>query len=398
MTTAVLPETLAVARVAALPRERRWRGRRLLAVALVLSVAIHLAFTLWPVEDVVTPDDVPLTATITEMPPPPVATPAPPAPKPRRKSPVARPAPASVAEPVEPAVAAPAEPPAAAPASAPVTAPVLAEDVMPMESAAPPSAKTLPPRVDLSYKVYFGTQGFFVGDATYRFEHSGNRYRIHTVGQARGLAAILLRGQGRIESRGLITAGGLQPYEFSFERGDPVRREAALFDWETGIVTLNDQKSAVLELPTYDVLALMWQYYFTPPEGTVVAFSLATTRRVLKYTITREGTEMLRWANGEIETERWHRRSDDGKTDALVWLAPSLRYLPVKLRVVNTERGTAEVLLDSIRVDAAGNADGWAPNVSGVSDVLRPAARTAVEPAPPTTFAPGATFPTNTGN
>jgi hypothetical protein len=142
----------------------------------------------------------------------------------------------------------------------------------------------------------------------------------------------------------------------------------------------------------------MWQYYFTPPEGTVVAFSLATTRRVLKYTITREGTEMLRWANGEIETERWHRRSDDGKTDALVWLAPSLRYLPVKLRVVNTERGTAEVLLDSIRVDAAGNADGWAPNVSGVSDVLRPAARTAVEPAPPTTFAPGATFPTNTGN
>ena len=43
----------------------------------------------------------------------------------------------------------------------------------------------------------------------------------------------------------------------------------------------------------------------------------------------------------------------DGKTDAYVWLAPSLRYIPVKMRVVNTDRGTLEVLLRSIRVDEA---------------------------------------------
>ena len=72
-----------------------------------------------------------------------------------------------------------------------------------------------------------------------------------------------------------------------------------------------------------------------------------------RYTVTREETETIEWTQGTIDAERWHRRSDDGKTDAYVWLAPSLHYIPVKMRVVNTDRGTIEVLLDSIRVDEA---------------------------------------------
>ncbi len=398
MTSAIL----AASRAAALPRPP-WldapRRRRLLWLALALSLVVHLAVSLWPVEPARVPDDIPLTATITELPPPPSGAVVATTPKPKRRSPLAPPAP--VAE--STAIPSPAaEIPAAPVPQEPPPAPVLAEEVAPAPPSTNPAAqKTLPPRVDLAYKVFLGTQGFFVGDATYRFEHSGNRYRIHTVGQARGLAAMLLRGQGRLESRGLITAGGLQPYEFSFERSDSGKREAALFDWEAGIVALNDQKSAVLDLPTFDVLSLMWQYYFTPPDGTVVAFSLATTRRLVRYTITREGTEILRWGERDLETEKWHRRSNDGKTDAWVWLAPSLRHLPVKMRVVHTERGTAEVLLDAIKVDADGNGgtDAWAPDFADASRTLRPstAAAAAAAAPSPTKFAPGATFPTGTG-
>ena len=221
----------------------------------------------------------------------------------------------------------------------------------PAETAAEVPAKTLPPRVDLVYKAFLGTRGFMIGEAVYRFEHAANEYRISTVGEARGLAALFLRGQGRVESRGTITASGLQPLEFSVERGSRERRETALFDWETGIVTLHEQKTAALDLPTFDPLALMWQYYFSPPTEDQVSFALATTRRVTRYTLKREGTEKIQWSHGEIDTELWHRRSDDGKTDAYIWLAPSLNFVPVKLRVSNTDRGTLEALLDSIRVD-----------------------------------------------
>ena len=210
---------------------------------------------------------------------------------------------------------------------------------------------TLPARVDLAYKVFYGTRGFMIGEAVYRFEHSGNNYRITTVGEARGLAALILRGQGKVQSRGLITAAGLQPLEFDVERGGPDRRESAVFDWEAGIVTMHDNKTADLDLPTYDPMTIMWQFYFTPPTQDMVSFAVATPRRFARYTVTREESEPIEWAQGTLDTERWHRRSDDGKTDAFVWLAPKLHYVPVKIRVTNTDRGTVEALLDSIRVD-----------------------------------------------
>ena len=75
----------------------------------------------------------------------------------------------------------------------------------------------------------------------------------------------MLRGQGKIESRGLITADGLQPHPvYASSAAGPIAWRPR-FDWESGIVTLHDNKTAPLELPTFDPLALMWQFYFTPP-------------------------------------------------------------------------------------------------------------------------------------
>ena len=352
----------------ALRRRRHWRPRTTLLVALAISLGVHLALSLVPDELPTTPDAVPLTATLQEIPPPPVAL-APPAPSPKPK-PKPRPRPPPVvpvapaapepppAEPVpEPAVEGPAAvaeaTPAVAPEPEPVAAPepppVLAEDVAPVPAEVA-ERKTLPPRVDLAYKVFYGTQGFLIGEATYRFEHAGNRYRIGIVGDARGLAALLFRGQGRVESRGVITPEGLQPHELVVDKFNKRGSERAEFDWENGIANLHDNKTAPLELPTFDLLALMWQFYFQPPEGDVQTFALATTKRVYKVTATRKRMETIEWANGPVETELWHRTSEDGRTEGYVWLAPSLRWLPVKVRA-ETPRGTVEVLLDAIRVD-----------------------------------------------
>jgi hypothetical protein len=338
----------------AIARRKAVRG---FLVALLVSLAIHATFTLWPGLGTSTPESTPLQATLTELPPPPKPVPAPPKPtarpKPKRTTPLPVPAPAPVAEPEAPPAP---EEPAAAPASEAAPAaepspPAAAAAAEPEPVPPPEPDKVLPPRVDLVYKVFLGTQGFMIGEAVYRFEHAAGQYRIATVGEARGLAALVLRGQGKLESRGSITGNGLQPHEFTLERGSKERRETAQFDWETGIVTLHEQKTAALTLPTFDPLSLMWQYYFSPPDGNEVSFSVATTRRVYRYTLTRDGSEPVTWADKEIETERWHRRSEDGKTEATIWLAPSLKYIPVKLRVSNTGRGTLEALLDSIRVD-----------------------------------------------
>ncbi|MEO8305164.1 MAG: DUF3108 domain-containing protein [Betaproteobacteria bacterium] len=334
---------------------RAWthRPRPGLVIALALSIGLHVAMSFWPAEVATTPDDVPLQATLTELPPPPQVAPvaaAKPRPRPRR----ATAPPAPVAEP-EPTATATPEPPATEPtAEAIATGPERPSEVIASEpAAAAPDVpvKTLPPRVDLVYKAFLGTHGFVIGEATYRFEHAAGEYRITTVGEAKGIAALFIRGQGKVESRGLITAAGLQPQEFSVERGSKDRRETALFDWETGILTLHDRRTEPLDLPTFDPLALMWQAYFSPPVDDTQNLSVATTRRLGRYTITREGTETIKWPQGEIETERWHRKGEDGGTDGYFWIAPSLHYIPVKMRVTATNRGTLEALLESIRVD-----------------------------------------------
>jgi Protein of unknown function (DUF3108) len=366
------------------------RTRRALAVALVLSLLVHLAFTLWPEDTSVSPESTPLTATITELPPPPapVAVPEPkPAakPKPRKTSPLVPPAPEPAASADAPEKAATEAPPIAAAESAAVEE---RAEVIPGAAA---TGKTLPPRVDLAYKVFWGTRGFLIGDAVYRFEHKDQRYRIATIGEARGLAALVLRGQGKLESRGVITQDGLQPSILRIERGGPDRVETAVFDWEAGMVTMHDNKIAALDLPTFDPLSLMWQYYFTPPASDQVTVTVATPRRIVRYTVTREGTETIEWPNGPIATERWHRRSEDGKTDAHIWLAPSLRNIPVKIRVSNTERGTLEVMLDSIRVDED-------PAAVGRDELVVPKSDPGPPPDSPIAAPkPGETFPTMTG-
>ena len=356
---------------AAAPGRLSWRVRPSLLVALALSLALHLAWSLWPVQPDSEPDGTALTATLEQMPPPPTPAASPP-PAPATKPAAVKPRPRRSARTLEkpPVIAVPdsssdvAMPPPAPPET----------DAAPKRAGAPPDASAqsagasaadaiaqpavvLPPRLDLAYKVFFGTRGFMIGDATYRFEHTGDRYRISTIGQARGLAALFVRGTGKVESRGRITPAGLEPYEFAIERGSPDKREVAFFDWDARNVVLHDGSTAPLDAPAFDPLTILWQPYFSPPNRDDQTFSLATTRKVTRYTLSLEGEETIAWPRGEVVTQRWHRKSPDGNTEAWFWLAPSMHYIPIKMRVTRTSRGTLEALLDSIRTDDAGAAE-----------------------------------------
>ncbi len=115
-------------------------------------------------------------------------------------------------------------------------------------------------------------------------------------------------------------------------------------------VLLNENKTAPLELPTFDPLVVLWQFYFAPPEQDSMQFNIATTRKIYHYGFKRDGTETIELPFGEVEAQVWRRESGDGALDATVWLAPSLHYVAVKVRLSNA-RATVELLLDSIRVD-----------------------------------------------
>lgn len=329
--------------------------RHALRIAVCLSLLAHLTVFGWPERPSSSAERLPpLAATITEMPPPPAPVVKHVAPK--RKSRLAPPAPRVMTAAAEMQESIASDASDANVASAPDTevaaAPVPTEETLPVAATDAVSPQPLPSRIELVYRGFLGTQGFFVGDAVYRLEHVANQYSITTVAEARGLAALFLRGQGRLASTGTITRGGLQPDLYTAERSSDGRHEAATFDWENGVVLLNDNKTAGLELPTFDPLAVLWQFYFSPPEQEQAEFNVATTRRVYRNRFQRVGSETVKLSFGDVEAQVWERSGGDGNVTARVWLAPSLHHVMVKLRLSNG-RITGEALLDSIRVDEA---------------------------------------------
>src|SRR5438067_11683484 len=140
---------------------------RTLACALVASLLAHLIVTVWPERPAVDFEPLPpLSATITEIPAPPapIVKRVPPKRKAKAVSPAA-PVVAAATETSEPTAIA--EEPVAGPAPyvEAAVAPALTEEVLPVAvpDAAPP--RQLPPRIELVYRGFLGTQGFFIGDA-----------------------------------------------------------------------------------------------------------------------------------------------------------------------------------------------------------------------------------------
>jgi hypothetical protein len=106
---------------------------------------------------------------------------------------------------------------------------------------------------------------------------------------------------------------------------------------------------------------------------------------VTRYTLTFEAEEPVAWRDTEVTTQRWHQVSADGKTEGWFWLAPSLHYIPVKMRVTRTSRGTLEARLAAIRTDA---------DAPDVSESLVPDVEPVFKPSNPMAPGPG---PDNTG-
>ncbi len=323
-----------------------------LAAALTVSLLAHLILASLLEPPMGGPEPLPiLSATITEMPPPPAPVKAPAV----KRKPKPRPSPVIAITAREATIAmAASEADAVAWHEMAEPAPPLSEapDIAAAEAPAPPPAHPIPPRIELVYRGFLGTRGFFIGDAVYRLEHEGSRYTITTVAQARGLAALFLRGEGRLSSTGTITTAGLQPDIYTAERTNDGRHEAAMFDWGMGRVFLNDNKTAPLVPPTFDPLAVLWQFYFVPPDEDQTEFNVATTRRVYHARFHRVDAEKVALPFAEVDTEVWERDGGDGNVTARVWLAPSLHHVMVKMRLSNG-RITGEALLDSIRVDEA---------------------------------------------
>ena len=278
--------------------------RRPLALALAASLLLHLAVLVAPAwrlpwdadETTARALDATLIVPVREL-----SRSAPLAP-PQRKSSVTRPPVPDALPRAEPLRGSEQSlsPPEPLPTWSPVTAPAISSPApssveSPSPVAAPPVpafAATWPPRGRIRYTVTRGDSGFLVGQAEHRWQHDGENYQLRAITETIGLAALFKPVAVVQESRGIFVAAGLQPLEFKSER-DGKLKASVRFDPAQKSIFSSGGGSDVMTEQTQDMLSLFYQLGAVPRDATGFFVTVATGRKVERYTLTALETLVL---------------------------------------------------------------------------------------------------------
>jgi hypothetical protein len=305
-----------------------------------------------------------LAAPAVAPPPPKPALPAaPPSPPKLVRAPKPVPPPVTIQEVSPPFVAAPlSAPPAEQAAAVPVLPPEPAPTPTALEEPVLPQVTiTLPARATLTYDVGYGVGENLPRQARNitRWTFENGTYTIESVGEAAGLVRLLYSGQRIETSRGSIAPEGLAPTQYTEER--PKRKNNVYFtrnqENSANTITFSEPANNVVPLPAgvqdrlsvqFQLGALLQAQPALREVGTQLNVTVAGARRLDNWTIEVIAQEMLQIDGADVSTLRLTKAARPGQEyDRTVelWLAPSMNWLPVRVRIAEANGKALEQTL-----------------------------------------------------
>jgi len=247
-------------------------------------------------------------------------------------------------------------------AAPPVAAPTVAEQAPVAEPpvAAPPVpppralARRLPRRGEITYALYLGNDRFNVGRTLQSWEISGERYKLASISETTGLAAVFTRQRMAYESEGRLTAAGLRPEHFTTERVRSGKSEkaAADFNWTAASAAIgNPPRSVALPSNAQDIVSFMYQLGLVPLTPGRMELPITNGWKLERYELDIGIEEMLDTPFGPLRAVPVKQVRRAGQETVELWLAPAYRWLPVRIRFFNREgEPSGEQLVTDIRV------------------------------------------------
>jgi hypothetical protein len=271
------------------------------------------------------------------------------------------PEPAALAQPaVEP------QQPAPVADAASVPSPTADAASAPREAAAassPAPAFEWPPSTRLSYVLSGNYRGELHGAARVQWVRQGSRYQVHLdIAIGPGFAPLISR---RMTSDGELGEQGLAPQRYDEATRLPFQHARhATIVFTAAEVTLADG-NALPALPgvqdsASQFVQLSW-LFTTQPEllraGNTVTMPLALPRRMGRWVYDVLGQERLATPVGDLDTfhlkPRLGEQRPGSELSAEVWFAPTLQYLPVRIRIQQDADNFIDLLLDSAPLQVA---------------------------------------------
>lgn len=246
------------------------------------------------------------------------------------------------------------EPAASEPIESPSAPAPVAVDAKPAAQPAPSLARRLPRKGEIVYALYLGNDRFNVGRTTQSWEISGDTYRLASVSETTGLAALFSRQRMAYESRGRLTASGLQPEHFTTQRVRSGKSEdaAAEFDWRAAAATVgNPPRRVALPADAQDIVSFMYQLGLVPLTPGRIEMPITNGWKLERYELEIGIEEMLETPFGALRAVPVKQVRHAAQETIELWLAPAYRWLPVRIRFFNREgEPSGEQIVSEIRV------------------------------------------------
>ncbi len=208
------------------------------------------------------------------------------------------------------------------------------------------------------YRVYYGdfSNNNQVAALDYVLRIEGERYRLHTEGQAVGLLALLYRGVFTQESEGAFSAGGFRPAHYAERRGDRPARTVRIEDLP-GLrrVNFDDGRTENSSDSAQDRLSLAAQLSWLAanrsarlrePEITLPLIGISSVRQ-LRFQIARD--LMLETPSGVKQLTRLRSEDGDGGGEGSVeiWVSEFGDLMPFRIRLEDRKGQILDQLLSS---------------------------------------------------
>jgi hypothetical protein len=161
-------------------------------------------------------------------------------------------------------------------------------------------------------------------------------YRYEFRSQPTGWISWLLNNQLHESSRGETTDSGIRPDKYHYRRSGGRKREAdLLFDWESMTVENHVADSHwEMDIPagTLDKLATQLGIMIALDQGKQdVTFNVADGGTLKEYRYRVIGKETLDVPAGTFKTIKVAKLRKDIDQETIIWFAPALHYLPVRI-------------------------------------------------------------------
>ena len=221
----------------------------------------------------------------------------------------------------------------------------------PAKALEPPASQAadlaLPAKGRIRYIVTRGEGGFIIGESVHVWDHDGLTYRLESLTETTGIAAVFKPARIVQRSEGDVGAAGLRPREFRHERAGGI--DSASFDWSRGVVAYAGRETGLVE-GTQDMLSMYYKLVLMAPRGGAVEMQIATGRKLANYRFEVLGEEILSFPAGKRQAVRIRTRS--GNDHIEMWLPvgadEQARGMPLKIRITDRKGDIYDQIADDL--------------------------------------------------